>query len=75
MLRFILIFILVLVVLNLIGRIFFQWFIRRLIKKHQQNYTGNPSAQQGDIYVNVNKKEKKNIPSDIGEYVDFEELK
>ncbi len=75
MLRFLLIFILVLIVLNLVGRVTFQWFLKRMIKKHQERANGFNTSQQGDIYVNVNRKEKKNIPENIGEYVEFEELK
>jgi hypothetical protein len=46
-----------------------------MIRKHQERAAGATGGQQGDIYVNVNRKEKKNIPDTVGEYVEFEELK
>jgi hypothetical protein len=46
-----------------------------MIKKHQERTTGTSGSPQGDIFVNVNRKEKKNIPDSVGEYVEFEELK
>lgn len=75
MLRFLLIFILVLIVLQFVGRIFFQWFIKRTLERQQQNNSGTRGAKKGDIYVTVNKKEEKNVHDGVGEYVDFEELK
>ncbi|MDD2563681.1 MAG: DUF4834 family protein [Salinivirgaceae bacterium] len=78
MFRFLLIFILVLIILQFVGRMFFHWFIRRVSRRNQHNSPGASQSRRtktGEVYVSVDKKETKNDRDGVGEYVDFEEVK
>lgn len=75
MLSFILTILLIILLMNLFGRIAFRWFIKRQLKKFKKHSEHNNMQRQGDILITQQNKAKKNIPDDVGEYVDFEELK
>ncbi|HON18149.1 MAG TPA: hypothetical protein PK990_03170 [Salinivirgaceae bacterium] len=74
MLRFLLIFIGVLVLINIIGRILFKWIVRRLIRKSRENFEQYSQANTDEVIVNIRSKPEKRNTDKIGEYVDFEEI-
>jgi len=74
MLRFLLIFILVVLMLNLVGRIFFRWLVKRQVRNFEKRASSNSQGNVGDAYVTNIPQKKKNIPKHVGEYIDFEEM-
>lgn len=57
--------------------ILLRWFVKRTQKKFYQQYQGfNPEAKSsGPSNQNTEKKHSQKKLDDIGEYVDFEEIK
>ncbi len=72
--RFLLIFILVMLLLNFVGRIFFRWFVKRQVRKYERRASANSQGNVGDTYVTDIPRGKKNIPKHVGEYIEFEEM-
>jgi hypothetical protein len=74
LIRFILIFILVVIVLRLLGRIFFASIVRNVNSRMTNDYTTN-YRKEGDIKVDLNNTSKdKKINKDVGDYVNYEEV-
>lgn len=79
-LTFILVFILI---IWLIGRFFpllLAWWIKRKfgkISREQRRYTNRQQShyKEGDVIVDTEKKEKKIVDNNVGEYIDYEETK
>ncbi|MDA3865498.1 MAG: DUF4834 family protein [Salinivirgaceae bacterium] len=76
-LKFLLIVFAVFYIIILIGR----FFLYRFVKKSKERFNQQANQQQertrsdGTTYVEYQPEEKKNIPKDEGEYVDYEEIK
>ncbi len=69
-------------IIALLGRFFIKRFMKKSQERYrdqhnQKNYDQQKSRKQknGETYVDYKPNEKKNIPEDEGEYVDFEEIK
>lgn len=74
-LRFILIVFLVLTILGWIGRIFLRIYLARLARRMQQQYE-DKGQPVGDAYIKDNPSNKEKIvDKNVGDYVDFEEIK
>jgi len=69
-------------IIALLGR----FFIKRFVKKNQEHFNNqkgrqnsgdqkNKKHRKGETYIEYKPNEKKNIPDDEGEYVDYEEIK
>lgn len=78
-LTFILFFILI---FWLIGRFFpllLAWWIKRKFRKinrdNRYSTQRESSYKEGDVIVEVEKKEKKIVDSNVGEYIDYQETK
>ncbi len=88
---FIMYFVIGFYLLGFVGRILFRLWLRRIQKRYQQNpqganfrsYTWGSGQQQqqqeqnkreGEVTVKTQEKQKR-VNQDIGEYVDFEEIK
>ena len=69
----ILIILLLIIVINLIGRYLYRKFILQFQNKYKDQQ-GQQRHKDGDVYIKNKPKEKKYIPKDEGEYVDFEEV-
>ncbi len=68
--------------LRLALRYLFPWLVRRFIQKMVGKMSQQPPAnpytsrkKEGDIYVKTDKDDKPKIDPDIGEYIDFEDIK
>jgi hypothetical protein len=74
LLRFILIFILVVIVFRLLGRLFLFSVVKNFNNKmNSDQYTNR--RKEGDIIVDANNiSKKKKIKKDIGDYVNYEEV-
>ena len=73
-LRFILIFFLVITVLGWIARLFLRLFLSRLARK-MQNQTEDKGQKVGETYIKDTTTKEKVVDKNIGDYVDFEEVK
>jgi len=73
-LRFLAISFLVLFLLGLISRLLLQLFVKRMGKRYGWNQSSQ-SRPEGDVTVNQTHQQNKMVNKDIGEYVDFEEIK
>ncbi len=54
------------------------WFVKRYIRNMQRNmhdYNQKTQQQQGGMKVRQSQKDEPKIDPDVGEYVDFEEIK
>jgi hypothetical protein len=82
-LRFLLIIIAVYLVFRILTRLILPWLVRRSIKKYQDSfYERNPQIRrktkqkEGDVTVEkVGTESSGNVPDDIGEYIDYEDIK
>lgn len=77
-LKFLLILFIIFYAIMLLGRL----FLKRMVKRAQQQYNGNRQQGQqknrrkeGETYVQYKPQEKKHIPNDEGDYIDYEEIK
>lgn len=68
--------------LRLAFRFLFPWLIRRFMQKMMGKMGQQPPAtpyarnrNEGDIIVKTDMDDKPKIDSDIGEYIDFEDIK
>ena len=74
-LRFILIVFIVLTILGWIGRIFLRIYLARLARRMQQQHE-DKGQQVGDAYIKDTPSSKEKIvDKNVGDYVDFEEIK
>lgn len=73
--------ILIIYTLRLVFRYLFPWLLARFVKKMaknmqqrgHQNYP--PQQREGSVNINFKAKDEAKIDPNIGEYVDFEEIK
>ncbi len=73
-LRFILIAFLVLTVVGWIARLFLRIFLTRLASR-MQNQTQDKGQKVGETYIKDTTSKEKVVDKNVGDYVDFEEIK
>lgn len=73
-LRFILITFLVLTVLGWIARIFLRIYLTRLARR-MQNHEEDKGQKVGETYIKDTASKEKVVDKNVGDYVDFEEIK
>lgn len=73
-LRFVLIVFLVLVLLGFISRILLRVFLKRLARKMGYQEPAR-ERKEGETHINTTPRHDKKVNGDVGEYVDFEEIK
>ncbi len=75
MIRFILIFLLIVYFLGFLLRILFRYFIKRIASQNSNYNSGNSyHGPQGNVTIKNTVKNKKKFSKTDGEYVDFEEV-
>lgn len=79
LLKIILVFILLYYLFKLLLRYVFPYFVKRHLKRAQQNYTGRQNQQtrrkSGEVNIDFKPDDTKHKQDDIGEYIDYEEIK
>lgn len=82
LLKFIFIFLLVYYGLKLITRYVVPFFAKRYIKNMQNNFNKQQhnksyynKSNEGDVIIKSNQRKGKKVDKDIGEYIDYEEVK
>lgn len=73
-LRTLLIFVGVYYAFRLIFRMLIPFLLKRMAKKYQGNNTTNTQRKTGDVHINRDSNKKKSSDN-LGEYVDYEEVK
>jgi len=73
MLKFLLIFFIVIYLFGYLGR----FFLRNWLKKmsNQQNNYSQPTQKEGEVTVNINPNKHGRKNDNDGEYVEYEEIK
>lgn len=74
-LRFVLIAILVIYAVGFIFRLLLRFYIKRMGKRYGWNAQESEQRPEGDIEVKGNRPQSKKVDKDLGEYVDYEEVK
>lgn len=80
LIRFLFWFFLLSYILKLLGRFLFPVLLNRYVKKKQSqfnqqfNQQQEPVEKEGNVSIKTKPKKSKSDISDIGEYVDFEEV-
>ncbi len=74
-LRFVLIAILVIYAVGFIFRLLLRFYIKRMGKKYGWNAQESEQRPEGEIKVKGNRPQSKKVDKDLGEYVDYEEVK
>lgn len=77
-LKFLLIVFIIFYVLMLLGRYFLKRFIAKSSSQFSNAQTQNTKhkkKREGETFVEYKPQEKKQIPDDEGDYVDYEEVK
>ena len=75
MLRFILIFLIILYVIGFIGRLLLRWWLTRMAKRAEEMSKQQfQSYNEGHIQYEKPDQQKKRFDKEDGEYVDFEEV-
>jgi large-conductance mechanosensitive channel len=65
-------------IISLLGRYFLKRMVRNAQKQYQQNGqkdNRSKKRKEGETTVQYKPHEKKHIPNDEGDYVDYEEIK
>jgi hypothetical protein len=75
MLRFILIFILVIYLLGILGRWLLVFWVKRMVKRAENFQQSTKNHKEGEITVDFNPGNSKKFDSSTGDYVDYEEVK
>ncbi|RPH32379.1 MAG: hypothetical protein EHM93_09455 [Bacteroidales bacterium] len=73
-LRFILIFFLVITVLGWVARLFLRIYLTRLARR-MQNHTEDKGQKVGETFIKDTTAKEKVVDKSVGDYVDFEEIK
>jgi hypothetical protein len=78
--KFILIFILMLVVLGWLLNALLKYFVRNLFgnleNRHRQDRQAkSKTGRRGEVHIDKQPPRDKKIKKDVGEYVDYEEIK
>jgi uncharacterized protein (UPF0333 family) len=77
-LKFLLIVFAVFYIISLLGRYFLKRMMNKAKQQYQQNSqqeSTNKKRKEGDISVDYKPNEKKHIPNNEGDYIDYEEIK
>lgn len=77
-LKFLLIVFIIFYVLMLVGRLLLKRFIIKSRTQYNSDSAQNnarKTKREGETYVDFQPQEKKQIPNDEGDYVDYEEIK
>lgn len=74
-LKVILIIFLVLTILGWIARIFLRVYLTRLAKRMQQNQQEDKGHKVGETFIKDTTPKEKVVDKNVGDYVDFEEVK
>lgn len=65
--------------LRLLAPFILKWYLKRMQKRFGFTDQGQQYTKEGEVSVNnatsANKKKKKTVAKDVGDYVDFEEVK
>jgi len=75
MLRFILIFILVIYLLGILGRWFLLFWVKRMVKRAENYQQNTKNQKEGEITVDFKPGNSKKFDRSTGVYVDYEEVK
>ncbi len=70
-----LIIILIIIVAPYILRLLFPFLLKWLVKRSQPRQPKNENKKEGDIRVEIKEKNNSGKTNDLGEYIDFEEIK
>ncbi len=70
-----LIIILIIIVAPYILRLLFPFLLKWLVKRSQPGQPKNENKKEGDIRVEIKEKPNSGKTNDLGEYIDFEEIK
>ena len=73
MLKFLLIFFIVIYLLGYFGRLFITRWIKNVAKK-QSNYDTYNQKKEGEVTIDTNIQDKNNANSKGGDYIDYEEV-
>ena len=80
LIRFLFWFFLISYILKLLGRFLFPVLVKRYVRKKQSqfnerfNQQQNPAEKEGNVSIKTKPNKSKTDTSDMGEYVDFEEV-
>lgn len=81
LLRFIFIFVIIYYLVRLVVRMFVPYLLKKGMSKmtekytKQQNFSGQKQREEGSVTIQKNQETEKKVSSDLGEYVDYEEVK
>jgi hypothetical protein len=75
MLRFILIFILVIYLLGILGRWLLLFWVKRMVKRAENFQQNTKNQKEGEITVDFKPGSSKKFDSSTGDYIDYEEVK
>lgn len=75
--QFLLLFVLFIFLLGFVSLIFLRYKVRKLFKKGANNGSANQQHKEGEVWIkeNANASEGSGKFQNLGEYVDFEEVK
>lgn len=73
MLKFLLIFLIVIYLLGYLGRIFINNWLRKMSNQARENHS-NHNQKEGDVTINMQKGSSKKINKNDGDYIDYEEV-
>ncbi len=75
LLKVALIIFLAVVILRYLGKHLLSFMIRRLIKRYAGFQEPTSSRREGEVHIKDKPHKEKLVENDVGEYVDFEEMK
>jgi hypothetical protein len=70
-----LIFFLVIIVLGYVFRFVARLYLKRFQNKYNQSQNQPKQRPEGEVYVSKTVKKEKVVDKDVGDYIDYEEVK
>lgn len=61
--------------MNLIGKYIYSRILKNMQNRYNSQQQPDNRHKEGDVYIKNKPQNKKHIPDNEGEYVDFEEMK
>lgn len=75
LLRFIFIFFLLVILISYVVRFLLRFYFKRMEKRFNQHSHYHNTRPEGDVSITRTPKAEKMVDKDVGDYIDYEEVK
>ncbi|MFP4025913.1 MAG: DUF4834 family protein [Thiohalospira sp.] len=73
--RFILILLIIFIIIRLVSRFIVKRYIKNMQERYKDKQNQYNQKPEGDVTIKSSSRQNKKIDDDIGDYIDYEEVK